>query len=176
MQALVPALLFGVAALVLFGVAAWLLVPGVREFRQARASVGWPSTPGKIVSASVVYIAPIDSAVDTEMDSRRRPSYRPVIEYAYNVNGKSYRANHRVFGDESISYASQNKAQAMIADYSPERAVQVYYDPANPEAAVLLPGQIGTVLTALVAGIICLAIGLLLAWASLALVLVQRPQ
>ncbi len=172
MQAIVPAFLFGFIALILFGIAAWLLVPGVRELRQALASRSWPSTPGKIVSADVVDVAP----VNTDMDSRHRESYRPVIEYAYEVNGKSYRANHRVFGDESISYGSQSKAEAIIADYPPEQVVQVYYDPANPATAALLPGRIGAVMSALVAGVICLAIGLLLAWASVAVVLAQQPQ
>ncbi len=175
MQVLAPALLFGLVAFILFGVVAWLLVPGVRQFRQARASRAWPSTPGKIISASVVDIAPVSVDMDGDRQGSR-PSYRPVIEYAYDVDGKGYRANHRVFGDESIAYASENKAQAAIADYSPERAVQVYYDPANPETAVLLPGRTGSVLAAIVAGVICLAIGLLFASASVALVLAHAPE
>ncbi len=172
MQTLIPAFLFGFIALVLFGVAAWLLIPAVREFKQARASRSWPSVPGKIVSANVVYTAPIN----TDMDSRiRRGTYRPVLEYDYEVNGKSYRANHRVFGDEAIAYGTSNRAEAIIGVYPPDKTVQVYYDPTDPGNAVLIPGQIGMVLNALVAGAICLAIGLLLGWVSIAVLMAQRP-
>ncbi len=172
MQALVPSFLFGLIALILFGVSAWLLMPGVREFKLARASRRWPSVLGKVISANVIYQAPIN----TDMDSHyRRGSYRPVIEYAYAVNGKNYRANHRVFGDESVAYTISSRAEAIVNNYPQEREVQVYYDPATPGNAVLEPGKIGTVLTALVAGVVCLTIGLLLAWASIAVVMAQRP-
>lgn len=171
MQTLIPAFLFGLIAVVLFGVAAWLLIPGVRELRQALASKNWPSVPGKIVSANVIYSPP----PNTDMDSGvRRGTYRPVLEYDYAVSGKSYRANHRVFGDESISYGTASRAEAVIGDYPPERAVQVYYDPTDPGNAVLLPGRTGAVVQALVAGVICLAIGLLLAWASITIVMAPR--
>ncbi len=171
MQTLIPAFLFGFIALVLFGVATWLLIPAVREFKQARASRSWPSVPGKIVSASVVYTAPIN----TDMDSRiRRGTYRPVLEYDYEVNGKSYRANHRVFGDEAIAYGTSNRAEAIIDDYPAECAVQVYYDPTDPGNAVLLPGRTGAVLNALVAGAVCLGVSLFISWADVLLVMAPR--
>ena len=171
MQTLVPAFLFGFIALILFGVSAWLLMPGVREFNLARASQRWPSVPGKVISTNVIYQAPMN----TDMDSSSRASYRPVIEYAYAVNGVSYRANHRVFGDESVVYGTFSRAKAIVDDYPPERGVQVYYDPEDPKNAVLEPGKIDNVVMALVAGVVCLALGLLLAWASIAYVVAPRP-
>ncbi len=172
MQTLVPSFLFGLIALILFGVSAWLLIPGVREFKLAQASRRWPAVPGKVISANVIYEAPINTDLDSQY---RRGSYRPVIEYAYAVNGKSYRANHRVWGDESVAYTSSHRAEAIVNDYPPERDIQVFYDPADPGNAVLEPGHIGTVLKALVAGFVCLALGLLLAWASLAVVVAHQP-
>ncbi len=172
MQTLIPAFLFGFIALILLSVAAWLLIPAVREFRQALGSKRWPSVSGKILSANVIYCPP----VNTDMDSGiRHGTYRPVLEYAYEVNGKSYRANHRVFGDEAVAYGSSGRAEAIIGDYPPDKTVEVYYDPTDPENAVLIPGQIGMVLNALVAGGVCLAIGLLLAWGSIAVLMAQRP-
>ena len=157
MQNVIVALFLSLIPIILFGLAAWLLIPGVRELKQGLASRGWPSIAGKIVSRTVVHIAPMDTR-------RSRSSYRPVLEYSFEVLGKSYAGTHRVFGDEAIAYGSPEKAQAIIDGYPPQREVQVYYDPTNPETAVLLPGRIGSVLNALVAGVVCLVLGLLTTW------------
>ncbi len=171
MQTLIPSFLFGFIALILFGVSAWLLIPGVREFQLARASRRWPCVPGKVISASVIY----EPAINTDMDSNyHRATYRPVIEYGYAVNGQSYRANHLVFGDQAVAYASSSRAEAIVNDYPPERDVQVYYDPVSPGNAVLEPGKLGAVVRALVAGVVCFALGLLLAWASIVIAVAHR--
>ncbi len=62
--------------------------------------------------------------------------YVPHLKYRYEVGGKSYE-------NDRISFAPQGgkrkDARLALAHYAEQSSVQVYYDPDNPQFAVLKP-------------------------------------
>ncbi len=56
------------------------------------------------------------------------------IRYEYTVNNLVYQSDREYFG---IPIARNS----CVAGYTPSQAVSVYYDPSNPENAVLVTGQ-----------------------------------
>ncbi len=167
MQIVLVVLFLSLIPITLLGLAIWLLLPGVRDLKQALASRHWPSTAGKIVSRTVFQIPRVGGS----RTSRTREGYRAQILYEYAVGGLDYTATRRVFSDESIAYSSPERAAAVLDDYPSGRTVQVYYDPTNPRTAVLEPGRIGPVLSVLVAGVVCLVLTLFTTWMVLAIAL-----
>jgi Protein of unknown function (DUF3592) len=91
-------------------------------------SAPWPIVRGIIV----------DSRVQT---SRRRggrsrnPIYRPVVEYSYRVNGQEFRG--RQIGPDDQAEDTLADAGKVVARFSKDSAVSVYYDASNPGDAML---------------------------------------
>lgn len=99
-----------------------------RVDRDARASRDWPSTSGTIESAAV--------AMRSEGNERKQFAAR--IRYAYAVDGRSFSGERVSF--ESGPSANRGLAEAIVARYAPGSNVRVFYDPLQPERAVLEPG------------------------------------
>ncbi len=167
MQIVITLFIFGVIAIVLLGWGIWLTRGGIRGVADARASLNWPSTIGKIVSTTVVEERPVGTSTGS---GTRRTDYRPVVQYSYSVNGQNYSAGHRRFNDDLIAYGSTEKAEAAIEKYRVGQTVQVYYDPANPRNAVLEPGKAGPAWRGLTGGILCLLLTLIPIWMGIAVV------
>ncbi|MBE2222281.1 MAG: DUF3592 domain-containing protein [Anaerolineae bacterium] len=96
--------------------------------QNARASADWPSVEGRVTS----------SLVDYSTDSDGGDSYSPKVTYVYVANDLSYESRTIKFGENS--YGSERKAQEITSRYPEGQAVTVFYDPANPDKAVLEPG------------------------------------
>jgi Protein of unknown function (DUF3592) len=68
-----------------------------------------------------------------EHDSRH-PTYRPVVVYRYDVDGRDYQADRVT----PVTYASSyGWAETVIRRYAPGQTVTAYVDPTNPGAAYL---------------------------------------
>lgn len=80
----------------------------------------WPHTRGQVIESRV--------------DESNLETAEPKVRYRYAVG-------HQEFVGWRVSYSgygvSRQKMQAYIASYPAGRAVEVYYDPAQPERSVL---------------------------------------
>jgi hypothetical protein len=125
---LIPLLLGGVFAVLGIG----LLIFGLRDRKKAKAAEAWPTVNGTIVSSR------LDQNTRTERRDGRsytHTSYAPVVEYTYDVGGKTYQGNH-IFPGATMSY-DLGTAQNIVNRYQPGSTAAVHYDPANPMDAVL---------------------------------------
>lgn len=103
-------------------------VAGLRTW-QAMASASWPQ-----VQATVVH-----SEIQSERDSKGRTSYRVVVRYRYQVDGREIEANRVYFGESS--FITESDARAAVAPYPVGKVVTASHDPENVESAVLEPGR-----------------------------------
>ena len=89
-------------------------------------AVRWPTAPGEIISSAV------------EDVPGRLPSYEPKVSYSYSVGGVTRTGNRLRFGDNTVSFEAT--ARKRLASYPRGTAIQVHYDPEDPERSVLRPG------------------------------------
>ena len=112
-----------------------LLDMGLKNLEQARASTTWPTAAGHIVSAKLI------EHDETNDEGEDTTYYSTQVSYAYAVNGISYTGQRISFGSGSGVPGDPHPAQSTITLYPPGTAVTVYYDPENPQEALLEPGE-----------------------------------
>lgn len=104
-------------------------------FWQALRSYQFTETPGSVTT----------SHVDESREKGGKRSYRPKIEYEYQVDGKTLHGTRCQFSDGSVSGTGARNSVRKIVDRYPVGAkVTVFYDPERPETAVLEHGITGT--------------------------------
>ncbi|MBW8863400.1 MAG: DUF3592 domain-containing protein, partial [Verrucomicrobia bacterium] len=110
----VVGLLFGI------GIICWQAAQLQRE----KASLLWPMVTGKILASELVYVSSHD---------------RADVTYNYVVNG-TRQVSHQIslWSSDLSSYGSITRA--FVANHTNGAPVDVYYDPGQPENAVLIPG------------------------------------
>ena len=140
--------------LIFVAVGAAVALAGLRGLERARASVKWPTAPGKVVASSVARRASSGSKGTTV-------TYHAEILYEYSVNGTTYDGNRVAYGD----YGSSSPAHARrIANRYPKgTAVTVHYMPDSPEESLLEPGLKGQSFMLPGVGLLFFAVGLLMA-------------
>ena len=106
---------------------------GVRGLIRARASVDWPTAEGKVVESSLE----THRSEDSDSDSTST-TYHAEILYEFSVEGTTFNGNRVAYGD----YGSSNPSHArrVVNRYPEGEDVTVYYQPGNPEEALLEPG------------------------------------
>ncbi len=129
------------------------------KLRQERlASRRWPIAQGRITRSEVV------SEMVRHEDDRGRATteerFRAAIEFGYSAAGRSYHSTHWNWGWTAL-HSDRSGAEAVIAKYPVNGEVTVYYDPAQPETAVLDPTNKSGVSAPLWAGIFLIAVGAL---------------
>ncbi|MDP1713592.1 MAG: DUF3592 domain-containing protein [Anaerolineales bacterium] len=125
---LIPILLGGIFAVLGIG----LLIFALRDRKKAKAAEAWPTVNGTIGTSR------LDQNTRTERRDGRtytHTSYAPVVEYTYEVGGKTYQGNH-IFPGATLSY-DLGTAQNIVNRYQPGSTATVHYDPGNPIEAVL---------------------------------------
>ncbi len=144
-----PVLVFGVTGLFLL-LGGGLLFVGVRSMRAARASRAWPATQGTIVSSEL-------------FTSGRGKSrwYKAQISYTFTVSGQSYTGQRVFFGDSRSS--NMGREQKVVDRYQAGAPVEVFYDPQQPQEAVLERRTGGTNLTYLILGSVLLVFAVFMA-------------
>lgn len=136
-----------------FAMATGGVVSYLRLRRTAVASRHWPKAAGKIVSAVVTAIYERDATDSASSIDRTTKKYRADILYAYRVGPSGFVATAVTLGWTPL-YGFARDAEAVVANYPAGAKVDVYYDPANPEIAVLQPDSRDGVLTPLIFGLI----------------------
>jgi len=136
MQDKVSKIVIGVICILVgIGICFW----GYNIIKNAKASLSWPTTEGKIIKSDVKseWIT-----TGTGSSRRRQISYFADISYEYSVEGQKYiskKVSHGQYGSSNSDRAQQ------IADRYPEgKIIQVYYNPDQPNKAVLEVGTIWT--------------------------------
>lgn len=110
------------------------LAAGIWNRLHPTKAVPWTRTEGVIVSSAVESYQESDSSSSHHM----RTYYKPVIEFRYEVDGKTY---HAIEGQADLVKITigrgQASAEAEAARYPAGMKLDVYYDPANPTRASL---------------------------------------
>ncbi len=147
------------------GVGIFMLVKYFRDKKKTEESQAWTATAGRVTESYVRESHSRDS------DGHTSTSYYPEVRYLYQAMGAEYTGTKIAFGG-GIG-GSHKKAVEMIAQYPVGKNVSVYYDPKNPEEAVLERRMgskgmliIGVVFTLIAVCTLC--IGLIAAVANLA--------
>lgn len=108
--------------------AGFLLFSIVPTLHDAWRMASWPETQGVLLQARLI--------TDTSGDST---TYRVEAEYRYNIAGRSYRHNRVAIGEnaDNIGDFQQTLGKRLEMALRNEQPVSVWYDPENPESAVL---------------------------------------
>jgi len=117
----------GLTTLLFGGIGIFMLFKYFREKENATESQNWSSTLGKIQKSYMKH------DFNHETGSTL---YYPSVKYSYQSLGSEYLGNRINFGG-STGYSSRRKANEILAQYSPEKNVTVYFNPQNPEESVL---------------------------------------
>ena len=112
--------------LVLAALALWAL----RGRRAASIARAWPTTQGRIVSATLLARRTTTGGHGVALN------WFPDIRYEYEVAGTAYRGD-RVFAGLAVGSSFRGSVERKLAQYPEGRMVQVFYNPANPSQAVL---------------------------------------
>lgn len=118
----------------LFWTAMTLLFDGLTVVPAARQlmTYQYSKTEGTILSSSV-----------TEHSGDDGPTYGVEVSYSHTVNGKEYRGYRRRFQGFSSS-SDSGWAHKFVNDHPSDTKVCVFYNPRNPEEAVLVQGLEGS--------------------------------
>ena len=112
------------------GIFAWAWT----AYRDGRRSLEWPAVSGRVTSSSVTL-----ETTEADADSRLESTYYPSVSYEYRVGGQSFNGTRIGIGG-AVGTARKADAEAVAKRYAVGSKVDVYYDPANPEYAVLVRG------------------------------------
>lgn len=121
--------------LVFLGTGIVISVLGVNTLQNAKASLSWPKARGQVVE-SIVKRRRSEST--TGRNQRTKTTYKATVFYDYSVDGTEYSSDKISFGDYSSS--SPSHARRIVNRYPKGKTVEVYYNPAKPQVAVLEPG------------------------------------
>ncbi len=129
--------LFGalVLGVVFFGLGVIFVAVGIDGYRDGQATKSWPTTTGHVISADV------QEKVETRRDMNDRPrterTYTPAVRYEYTVGAQTY-LGHRVKADDYGGGA--DRAYGIVNRYPAGTTLTVFYDPDDPDQAVLETG------------------------------------
>lgn len=146
---LIGILCSGLFILIFFAAGVAAVIFGIRNRKKAEESAGWPAVEGVITNAWV------EESSDTDEEGFTSTTYTPKWEYQYQFSAQSYSSQKISFGGER-GYGSRKKAEQELTKYPISSRVQVYYDPQNPEEAVLVQGTKGTLVGIIVGAILVL--------------------
>lgn len=122
--ALDDVLVTGLVAGILALVSAILIAIGWFNHRRAQAALAWPMAPGQVLASGI-----------GQENGENGVTYFPQVSYAYNVNGQTFQNQRIVFGGGQTGNPAP--AEKMAARYPAGSSVSVYFNPANPQDAVL---------------------------------------
>ena len=127
----------GLGIVAFFFIGVGILISGIRNRRKATASNRWPAAGGVITNAW------INESRSTDEDGFTSTSYSARVEYQYAVGANTFTSRRISFGSTQ-SYSNRRKARKELEAYPVNSRVRVYYNPQNPEEAVLIRGTKGT--------------------------------
>lgn len=140
-------LIGGGICFIFFVVGVFILVAGIRNRKKAEESAAWPSVQGKIIRS---WIKTQESEDD---DGFKTITHFPNWEYEYAASGTAYTSGTIGFGG-TRGYHREAEAEDALNQYPLNSTVQVFYNPSNPEEAVLVTGTQGTMGMIILGGIL----------------------
>jgi hypothetical protein len=105
----------------------------LRSGRKASVSKNWPTTTGRVVTSEV---ASHIVAENNNIDDINTTMYEPRVVYEYTIAGQRYQSA-RLSYTAVVESTDPDWAQSVVARYRPGSSVQVYYNPAKSDDAVL---------------------------------------
>lgn len=137
---------------ILFAViGAFIAYLGIRDLIRAKATVAWPTSPGKVLSSSVV----------EKRDSEGDLFYHAEVVYEFNVNNTTFSGKRISYGDYGTSNPSH--AQEIVNRYPQDTNVTVSYMPNNPKECLLEVGVKGRAFFTPAFGLLFFTFGILFA-------------
>lgn len=117
-------------SLIFFAFGVFLAAPSAQLFYYIYNSDKWPQVTGQVMSSEV------DTRWPEEMKGRTQ-EYRPRIWFSYRVDEKTFvSSNVHLVNPYS---RDRKQADAEVARYKPEQAVQVRYNPKDPSICRIEP-------------------------------------
>jgi hypothetical protein len=132
----------------------------IRSARKATASQRWPSTTGRILTAQVTSHRSLNSS------GTYTTIYKPQMQYEYTAEGQRYQSSQLSYSMVD-GMSAESWAEGIVDRYQPGSSVEVYYNPAKPDDAVLehSGGGLGRLLVLILGGVeLILVVILVLAW------------
>ncbi|MCA9263447.1 MAG: DUF3592 domain-containing protein [Planctomycetales bacterium] len=120
-------------------------------------TTGWETTTGKVKKSRYIK----RNAPSRSLLGRPRSVYAPVVIYKYTVDGQNY-TNRRVSIWEKKDFGSkrQRDPSGKLKRYPKGMDVTVYYNPANPEEAILEKSLPWTVYAGIMGSFVLLFLGI----------------
>ena len=141
--------------LILLGIV--LVCWSIQELGKNRQIKEWPQVKGKITAASFHINHRTVSGANEGVRW-----YGPDVQYEYSVGLKKYTSRRLSFQDTDSK--NVNDALQVMNKYRKQPDVNVYYNPKNPDEAVLRPERSVDVFWPLMAGVTCILLSLILSW------------
>ncbi|MBN1120785.1 MAG: DUF3592 domain-containing protein [Anaerolineae bacterium] len=120
---------------------------GIFNLQSARGSTSWPTVEGTIKESEV-----FEYYTDTAM-------YQALVSYSYVVDNTRYTG--MTVGYEVGGSSNPAPQREIVERYPVGSKVTVYYDPNDPQIAVLEPGAKGSIWGPVIRGTLLLFIGLI---------------
>ena len=139
------------------GLALLVFYLGFDEMKVIWECSDWPSVSGTIISSDIRKTTEWErKGIKTGRD---RTLYLPHILYNYEVQGNRYQS-YRVFFEGAEDYLDPGNARVIVNRYPAGKKVSAYYNPENPQFAVLETGIKFTHLLFPATGILFILLGL----------------
>lgn len=130
----------------MFGIA--MTVYAALNLSKGSAS-NWPTTEGQILESKM-------EKGTSGTGSNRTIQWYPTVKYQYEVDGSTYEGDRIIFG------SSAELLSSTLDRYPVGATVNVFYNPDNPESAVLQTGSTSSMYLYVVLGPILAIIGTIL--------------
>ncbi len=115
-----------ICAGVFFLIGLAIMASGWMTYRKSSQATNWLTTTGTITTSEVI------------RSTGGKLSYSGHVVYQYSVQGKSHVSSHVSIAElMGIFDTGQSEALAKVKKYPINSTVTVYYDPQNPQRAVL---------------------------------------
>jgi hypothetical protein len=123
----------GFLAAVFCGLGILALSSGAQRMWRGAASEHWPAVEGKVLFSRV------NASETRDSNQQRDTTFSPQFVYTYEVDGVKHFNNRRRFGQ--IEGSSEDWAEDIATRYPAGKGIRVHYFPADPDVAVLEPGN-----------------------------------
>ena len=116
----------GLCTIVPFALIGWYIYAQYKKRNAViQAAQAWRTTTGRVVLSRV------------EVHGGETTSVVPVVQYAYDVNGRTYQSSQIRAGDSIMRISTSENAYATVDRYPTGAIVQIYYNPDNPQDSAL---------------------------------------
>lgn len=145
--------------LAFMGIGIGMLIKLVRNFSKARHSKNWLSTTGKIISSE------LDAQTTADENGYETTTYIANVLFQYVVNESTFEGDCINF-DYGIRTSNRDLEKSIVEQYPVGSQVKVYYDPEDPQQAVL-EKRVNNIFTTILVSAVFILIGVIVAAVSL---------